>query len=240
VYVERLDDTITVDGPDGHHLERARRVRVGETVTASDGHGRWRIFTVTSARDGTVELAATSQLAHEAALSPRLTVAFSLTKGDKPELSVQKLTELGADQILVVQASRSVVRWDRGRGELAMDRLRRVAREAGVQSRRAWIPVVDGPVAPSELASHPGLVVAAGDGMLPHELAEPPGGEWLVTVGPEGGFDPDELAGFAAAPRLRLGPFVLRAETAAIAAAAALASRRTAPLMDDGVDRREW
>jgi 16S rRNA (uracil1498-N3)-methyltransferase len=229
VYVERLDDVVTVDGPDGHHLQRARRVRAGETVTASDGYGRWRVFTATSARDGVVELSATSDLAHEVPLSPRLTVAFSLTKGDKPELAVQKLTELGVDQIVVVHSTRAVVRWHDGRAELAMSRLRRVAREAAAQSRRARIPVVDGPVASSELASHPGLVVADVAGVPAHALPLPPEGEWLVAVGPEGGFDPAELAEFGGAPRLRLGRFVLRAETAAIAVAAALAGRRAVP-----------
>ncbi|MFI5053527.1 MAG: RsmE family RNA methyltransferase, partial [Acidimicrobiia bacterium] len=193
VYVDRLDDVVTIGGDDGHHLQRARRIRVGERVTASDGYGRWRVFTVTAAAGGVVELTASSSLAHEVPLTPRLTVAFSLTKGEKPELSVQKLTELGADRIIVVRAARSVVVWDEARGAAAMERLRRVARDAGVQSRRARVPVVDGPVAPSELLTHPGLVVAAPDGVPAHELDVPQAGEWLVAIGPEGGFDSSEL-----------------------------------------------
>jgi 16S rRNA (uracil1498-N3)-methyltransferase len=227
VYVDRLDDTVTVIGDDGHHLQRARRVRPGETVTAADGYGRWRVFTVADAAAGTVVLHATSALAHEPQLTPRLTVACSLTKGEKPEFAVQKLTELGVDRIVVVEAARSVVRWDDAKSATAMERLQRVAREAGAQSRRARIPVVDGPVAPIELLAHRGLVVAAAGGVPAHGLPEPPGGEWVVAVGPEGGFDDAELAAFGAAPRLAIGPFVLRAETAAIAAAAAVAGRRT-------------
>ncbi len=227
VYVERLDDTITVEGDDGHHLQRARRVRPGETVTAADGYGRWRVFTVVAAAAGTVVLEATTALAHEPRLEPSLTVACSLTKGEKPELVVQKLTELGVDRIVLVEAARSVVRWDDAKAAAAMDRLRRVAREAGAQSRRARIPVVDGPVAPVELLAHPGLVVAAGDGVPAHALPEAPGGSWVVAVGPEGGFDDAELRAFGPAPRLAVGPFVLRAETAAIAVAAALVGRRT-------------
>jgi 16S rRNA (uracil1498-N3)-methyltransferase len=226
VYVERLDDVLTVEGDDGHHLQRARRVRAGEVITASDGYGRWRVFTVTAAAGGAVELAATSALAHEVPLSPRLTVAFSLTKGEKPELAVQKLTELGVDRIVVVQAARSVVQWDEARAGVAMERLQRVAREAGAQSRRARVPIVDGPMVPAELRHQPGLVLASPDGLSAHQLALPDADEWVVAVGPEGGFDPAEVAGFAAAPRLRIGPFVLRAETAAIAAAAALTDFR--------------
>jgi 16S rRNA (uracil1498-N3)-methyltransferase len=227
VYVDRLDDTVTVTGDDGHHLQRSRRVRPGEIVTAADGYGRWRVFTVAEAATGTVVLHATSALAHEPGLTPRLSVACSLTKGEKPELVVQKLTELGVDRIMVVDAARSVVRWDDAKVGPAMERLQRVAREAGAQSRRARIPVVDGPVSPVELLAHRGLVVAAADGVPAHELPEPMGGEWVVAVGPEGGFDETELAAFGDVPRLAIGPFVLRAETAAIAAGAALASRRT-------------
>ncbi len=227
VYVDRLDDRITVDGDDGHHLQRARRVRAGETITAADGYGRWRVFTVATSERGRVELQATSPLAHEPPLLPRLTVACSLTKGEKPELVVQKLTELGADRVLLVEAARSVVRWDDAKAAAAVDRLQRVAREAGAQARRARVPVVDGPVPVAELVDLPGLVVAAVDGGDVAALPRPGAGEWVVAIGPEGGFAPDELAAMAPAPRLALGPFVLRAETAAIAACASLNSRRT-------------
>jgi 16S rRNA (uracil1498-N3)-methyltransferase len=227
VFAERLDDRITLTGDDGHHLQRARRVRPGETVTVGDGHGRWRAYSVVQSAHGEVELEALTLLGHEPLLAPRLTVACSLTKGQKPELAVQKLTELGVDRIMLVEAARSVVHWDDDKVPVAFARLARVAREAAMQSRRARVPVVDGPVAPAELAQFPGLVVAAPDGVAADQLPAPGDGEWVVAVGPEGGFDDDELRAFGAAPRLAVGPFVLRAETAAIAAGAALAGRRT-------------
>jgi 16S rRNA (uracil1498-N3)-methyltransferase len=238
VFADRLDDRITVDGDDGHHLQRARRVRPGEKVTVADGYGRWRAYAVAHSAAGVVDLDAVTLLAHEPPLVPRLTVACSLTKGQKPELAVQKLSELGVDRIVLVEAARSVVHWDDDKVAAACARLERVAREAAMQSRRARIPVVDGPVAPAELAALPGLVVAAPDGVGPERLPRPPAGEWIVAVGPEGGFDDAELDAFGAAPRLAVGPFVLRAETAAIAAAAALAGRRTVSFRMH--DRREW
>jgi 16S rRNA (uracil1498-N3)-methyltransferase len=240
VYVDRLDDRITVDGDDGHHLQRSRRVRAGETITAADGYGRWRVFTVAISERGRVELQAVSPLAHEPPLLPRLTVACSLTKGEKPELVVQKLTELGADRVLLVEAARSVVRWDDAKAAAAVDRLQRVAREAGAQSRRARVPVVDGPIRVAELAELPGLVVAAVDGGDAAALPAPREGEWVVAIGPEGGFAPDELTALGPAPRLAVGPFVLRAETAAIAACAALHARRTFSTFPVISDRREW
>ena len=226
-YLERLDDRVVIDGDDGHHLVRVRRVQPGEVVTAADGYGRWRAYDVVGVERGAVDLRATSDLRHEPPLAPRLTVACALTKGERPELVVQKLTELGADTILLVVAARSVVRWDDAREAKAMERLHRIAREAGAQCRRSRLPVIDGPVPLAELIGRPGLVVADREGIPPDELLRPAGGEWVVAVGPEGGFEPDELTQFGDAPRLALGAFVLRAETAAIAAASALAWRRS-------------
>jgi 16S rRNA (uracil1498-N3)-methyltransferase len=227
VYVERLDDAISVDGDDGHHLARVRRLRAGEIVTAADGYGRWRPYTVAGVDSGVVALHATADFAHEAHLVPTLTIAFALTKGERPELAVQKLTELGADEIVLVRSARSIVRWDSDREDHAIERFRRVAREAGAQCRRARLPLIDGPVPVAELVGRPGLVLADHDGVGPDELPEPPGGTWVVAIGPEGGFDETELAAFAGVPRLAIGSFVLRAETAAIASAAALAFRRS-------------
>jgi 16S rRNA (uracil1498-N3)-methyltransferase len=227
VFVERLDDDVRVEGEDGHHLARVRRVRAGEVITAADGFGRWRVYTVHSTVKGHgVALHAASDIAREVPLHPRLTVACALTKGERPELVVQKLTELGTDAVHLVRAARSVVRWDASREAGALDRLRRVAREAAAQCRRARIPVIDGPIATEELRAAPGLVVADRAGMPAGEV--PMGEAWTVAVGPEGGWDEAERRGFGAAPRLALGRFVLRAETAAIAAAAALAERRVA------------
>jgi 16S rRNA (uracil1498-N3)-methyltransferase len=155
-------------------------------------------------------------------------VAFALTKGDKPELVVQKLTELGVDRILPVVAERSVARPDAARAAAALERWRRIAREAARQCRRATLPVVE-PLAPlADLAGHPGLVVAERGGSAADGLGAPVDGEILVIVGPEGGLTDGEVDALAPWARLDLGPHILRAETAALAAAALLAARRSA------------
>ncbi|MFI5046224.1 MAG: RsmE family RNA methyltransferase [Acidimicrobiia bacterium] len=234
VYVDRLDDDAVVEDDDAHHLRRVLRVRDGEVVTAADGHGRWRAYRVMSVDAPAISLHATTELAHEPRLVPELTVACALTKGERPELVVQKLTELGVDGVTLVRAARSVVQWDDARAARALTRLVRIAREAGAQCRRARLPLLDGPVSVEELARCPGLVVADRVGLSPAALPVLGDGTWTVAVGPEGGFDDDELATLAGAPRLTLGPHVLRAETAAIAAAAALVDRRAV-----GTDRSE-
>jgi 16S rRNA (uracil1498-N3)-methyltransferase len=237
-YLDRLDDTYVVDGDDAHHLLRVRRVRAGEVITGADGHGRWRVYEVAAATEGRLELRAASALVHEPRLEPGLSVACALTKGERPELVVQKLTELGVDAVILVRAARSVVRWDDRRESAAMGRLRRVAREAGAQCRRARLPIVDGLVGVDELVGRPGLLLADVGGAPADRLPSPPAGAWLVAVGPEGGFAPDELDAFGAVPRLAVGPHVLRAETAAIAAAAALAGGRVVGARRD--EREEW
>ena len=166
----------------------------------------------------------------EPPLLPRLTVACSLTKGEKPELVVQKLTELGVDRILLVEAARSVVRWDDDARPRPCATVCGGWRAKPVRSRAGpGVPVVDGPgrrrragVDGRDWCSRPV------DGVAPSDAGRRPraGSGWSRS-GPEGGFDPDELAAFDHAPRLAVGPFVLRAETAAIAVAAALAGHRS-------------
>ena len=160
---------------------------------------------------------------------PRVTVAFAVVKGERPEWAVQKLTEIGVDRIVALQSARSVVRWPLGSAGAQLDRLRRVAREAAVQSRRAWLPVVEA-VAPFEaVATEPGAALAHPGGGPP-SLDRP-----TVLVGPEGGWDQAELAW--GPPLVRLGPSVLRTETAAVVAGALLCALRVGivgPMADSG------
>ena len=204
---------------DLRHLERVLRLRPGEPVTASDGQGSWRRFA----------WGAGGRLAPEAAVvvedrpSPALTVAFALTKGERPEWVVQKLTEAGIDRIVPFVAERSVVRWDAERAARNVERLRVVAREAAMQSRRAWLPEVAGVASFAEAASLPGAALAEAGGEGP-SLERP-----TVLVGHEGGWAEEELAAADAAglPRVGLGPTVLRAETAALAVGVLLCALRS-------------
>lgn len=149
--------------------------------------------------------------------TPELTVAFALVKGHKPELVVQKLTELGMDRIVAFEAARSVVRWSADKATTNRDRWQRVAREAAMQSRRLWVPTVEPISSFVEVASRPGACRAqVGGGRL--ELGQ------LVMVGPEGGWDSAELD--VDIPDVSLGDGVLRAETAAIAVGTLLSALR--------------
>ncbi|MEW6472939.1 MAG: RsmE family RNA methyltransferase [Actinomycetota bacterium] len=222
-----LSDAFEVGGEDGHHLARVLRLRPGEAVTVADGAGAWRPYRVAAVQPtGAVRLEATAGSDREPVRSPRLALAFALTKGDKPDLVVQKLTELGVDRIVPVVAERSVSRPHGDRAAAVVQRWRRIAREAARQCRRATLPVIE-PVAPlDELAGHPGLVVAERGGTPAGELETPPAGELLVVIGPEGGLTDEEVKHLGPWARLDLGPHILRAETAALAAAAVLTPAR--------------
>lgn len=159
--------------------------------------------------------------------APAVTVAFAPTKGERPEWVVQKLTEVGVDRIVPLVTARSIVRWEGERAARSVARLRRVAREAAAQSRRLWLPEV------GDVCRLGDLAVSVG---APVSLAEPGGGapslaRPAVAVGPEGGWEEAERRTFDRP--VGLGPTVLRAETAALVAGAALCglrARMVAPL----------
>ena len=199
-----------------HHLRRVRRLRPGDPVLAADGAGGWRPCRLA---DG-AELVADGPVRVRPAPTPPVTVGFALVKGERPELVVQKLTEVGVDRIVPFRAARSVVRWDERRAEAHHARLVRVAREAVTQCRRLWVPDV------APVATFDELVAgAAGVALTDPGGGRLAGGLSTLLVGPEGGWSPEERA--SGAVLVRLGAHVMRAETAAIVAGAALVASRS-------------
>jgi 16S rRNA (uracil1498-N3)-methyltransferase len=236
VLAAELGEHVVVDGADGHHLERVRRLRTGERVTVADGAGRWRCYSVTAAARGRLDLVAEGAVRAEPRLAPGLGVAFALSKGAKPEQIVAGLTELGVDRIVPFRSARSVVRWDHDRVAAATERWRRVAREAAMQCRRSRLPLVAEPVALADLPADAVVVLGDPAGRPAAEIPLPAGGEWLAVVGAEGGLDDDERAVLVARPGtevVAVGPHILRAETAALALGAALATRRVTTQRDE-------
>jgi 16S rRNA (uracil1498-N3)-methyltransferase len=174
-------------------------------------------MTATLSKDAS--LTATSEICRVDAPRWPLVVAFAPVKGEKPEVIVQKLTEIGIDEIIPLTPTRfSVVKWDSARAEKLLERLQRVAREAAMQSRRVWLPKVCG-VTP--LAS----VLAQYSASLAEPGGKPvDGNDRCVVIGPEGGFAPEELE--QCTKRVSLGESILRAETAAIVAGALMSRCR--------------
>lgn len=156
-------------------------------------------------------------------------VVQALAKGDRGELAVELLTEVGVDVIIPWAADRSVVRWEAERGRKALARWRSTAAEAAKQARRIWWPEVTALATTADVAAR--LAMAALPLVL-HEEATvalasvdvPPTGELVLVVGPEGGIGAEEMAALAA-PCYRLGDTVLRTSTAGLAASAVLLAR---------------
>ena len=212
VFVDSLH-TPTLNSDDQHHLARVLRLRAGESVSVSDGQGRWRSCRFVSAD----VLEPDTEIETVDRAAPEITIGFALPKGDRPEWIVQKLTEIGVDNVIVLHAERSVVRWEPDRAERNIAKLVKVAREASMQSRRVWLPTVSGPLRADQVI---GETVS---------LAEPDGdaltlAATTVLIGPEGGWTPNELG--LTASHVSLGTSILRVETAALVAAAHLSALR--------------
>lgn len=222
---------VLVTGDEAHHAVVVRRLRVGERVALTDGRGLRAegVVTAASKRELAVAVESVETLPRP---SPSVTVVQALPKGDRGELAVEVLTEVGVDVVVPWAASRSVAVWRGERADRSLARWRATAREAAKQSRRAWWPDVAPLAATADLAA---LVAEADLAVVLHEAAAATlasldvstAGRLLVVVGPEGGLTDDELTLLAGAGAhgVRLGAEVLRTSTAGVAAVAALLAR---------------
>lgn len=213
-----------VTGDDHHYLFRVRRLAVGAKVTVFDGAGAEADAEVVAIEAERAALAI-GAARREPAPALHVTVVQALIKGDRMDWCVQKLVEVGADRIVAVATDRAVVRLDAERAASRQARLATIAREAAKQSRRAAIPAVDVLGFDQALAIVADLRLVCLPGGRPlRELWARPATSALLLVGPEGGLSQAEVeralaAGFEA---VSLGSTVLRAETAGVAAVAAL------------------
>jgi 16S rRNA (uracil1498-N3)-methyltransferase len=227
---ERIDGPrVTFDRAETRHLARVLRLGPGDVVLATDGRGHEytvRIETVGTAATGTVLGAAALRTESPVAV----TVVQGVPKGDKMEAIVRAATELGATRIIPALAARTVISLSAARWPERAERWQRVAREAAKQCGRALIPEVTEPLEWSRAlgeAAASALRICLWEGER-HPLGELLGAEGGVpldvalAVGPEGGLSEGEVAtareqGWAVAG---LGPRILRAETASLAALA--------------------
>lgn len=226
-----VGDEVVVDGDEAHHAVAVRRLRVGERVVLTDGHGVAATGSVASTGKR-VFAVGVEEVAFSEPPSPSVTVVQALPKGERGELAVEVLTEIGAARIVPWAASRSVAVWKGERAEKSLAKWRATAREAAKQARRSWFPEVTQLATTAEVVA---LIGAAATAVVLHEegtarlgdIATPETGELMLVVGPEGGLADEEIAAFdaAGAVTVRLGTEVLRTSTAGLAAVSALLAR---------------
>jgi len=215
------------------HLLRVLRLGVGDACVLFNGDGCDHDARIVAAgkRDATVEIVATRAIGNESPL--RIVLLQALARGEKMDWIVQKATELGVAGIAPVLSERGEVKLDGERADKRVAHWRSVAISACEQSGRARIPQIDAPqplsralaqLSPATrrlvLDPEAGASAASLDLGAESELV-------VIAIGPEGGWSPGDLAllrgaGFTG---LRLGPRVLRTETAGLAAIAALQAR---------------
>ena len=226
-----VGEVVAVEGDEAHHAVAVRRLRVGEQVVLTDGLGGSVQGPVASTGKRIFEVSVES-VDRVAPASPEVVVVQAIPKGDRGELAVEVLTEVGVARIVPWAAARSVAVWKSERAAKSLARWRATAREAAKQARRSWFPEVCEPAATPEVAA----VLAGADlAVVLHEEATtslgavpvPPEGRIVVVVGPEGGLTGEEVDAFVAAGAVsvRLGAEVLRTSTAGVAAVAAILSR---------------
>lgn len=220
----------TLTGPDGHHAADVQRLRTGEELVLGDGRGGVMKAEVRGVHRGSVDLVL-GERTFQPAYDPRLVVVQGIPKGDRGELAVQAMTEVGVDEIIPWAAARSVARWRGDRGVRSRDKWVSTAREAAKQARRAWLPVIGGD--PDSTTTQVAGRIRGATAFVLHEeatdrltTAELPGsGDIVLIIGPEGGVADTELAAFERARPVRLGNEILRTSTAGVAALALLAAR---------------
>ena len=223
-----VGEVIELTGDEGRHAVSVKRTGIGEQIELVDGHGIRAVITVTGVSGKDRLVGVVDCVANEPAPRPTVTVIQALPKAARSELTVDLLTQAGADVIVPWQAGRSVANWGK-KQDKGLAKWRAAARAAAKQSRRSRIPEIT-PVA--DQAAVAALIQAAPLALMLHEdatgkITDQPVAQAdsvVLIIGPEGGISPAELDAFttAGAHPVRLGPEVLRTASAGMVALAAL------------------
>jgi len=226
-------ERLVLRGQEGRHASAARRLAVGEQAYLTDGAGTVAQCVVTGTRSGELELSVLDVTA-EPRPDPSLTLVQAIPKGDRGELAVELLTEVGADVIVPWAADRCVAQWRGERAAKALARWQSTSVQAAKQSRRAWFPQIPPQADLAAVVSRVSTAAVAVvlDPAAPARLADlkvPAAGEIVLIVGPEGGIAPVEQEALVAAGAMgaHLGPTVLRASSAGVVAASVVLARTT-------------
>ena len=224
---------IVITGPDVNHIRNVLRMRAGEELLAADGQGSEYRCILRELQDSEIRAEICRKLSGSAELPSRITLFQGLPKSDKMDLIIQKCVELGVFRIVPVTTKRTVVKLDAKKEESRRKRWMAVSESAAKQSGRGIIPEISGVQSFREAVEEAGELDVC---LIPYEKAEnmartreilsgiPAGASIGVFIGPEGGFEEEEVreAMEAGARPITLGRRILRTETAGMAVLAML------------------
>jgi 16S rRNA (uracil1498-N3)-methyltransferase len=226
-----LGTRVALGGPEGRHASVVRRIGIGEMIMIADGLGSGVRGPVVAVDKSGLVVEVTEQL-QTPVRARRFVAVQALAKGDRSELAIEMLTELGIDEIVPWSAARSIVRWTGDRAEKSLSRWRSTVREAAKQSRRLTVPTVTEARTTKQLATR---ITEAAIALVLHEDATeslvdvelPTAGTVMIIIGPEGGITAEELDALlaAGAHAVSISDGVLRTSTAGVVALAGLLLR---------------
>ena len=224
---------IVITGPDVNHIRNVLRMRAGEELLAADGQGSEYRCILRELQDSEIRAEICRKFSGSAELPSRITLFQGLPKSDKMDFIIQKCVELGVFRIVPVTTKRTVVKLDAKKEESRRKRWTAVSESAAKQSGRGIIPEISGVQSFREAVEEAGELDVC---LIPYEKAEdmartreilsgiPAGASIGVFIGPEGGFEEEEVreAMEAGARPITLGRRILRTETAGMAVLAML------------------
>ncbi len=228
-FADNIGDTHLITGEDAVHITKSLRMSVGEVLTLCDRRRHehlCRIERITA--EGVLVRTVTEQECQNEP-SIEVTLFAALTKGDKMEAVIQKSVELGVTRIVPTLTDRCVSRPDAKAAAKKQQRYQKIASQAAMQSRRAIIPEVTEMIELKQasrllISCETAIVFYEGGGRPIRELVHPDSKSLAIFTGPEGGFEEREITLLqeAGAHTATLGKRILRAETAPLAALAAI------------------
>ena len=230
------DKLIRITGDDVHHITRVMRYNIGDKIICNSEYGKAALCQISQVTSDEIQATIETWLDENAELPINVTIAQGIPKGDKFDLVLQKGTELGAYAFIPFQAKRSIAIWDQKKAEKKQKRFEKIIKEASEQSHRNIVPHMKKPMSIEMLIEesknyHVKLFAYEEEARVsnPNTFGNivnrfEPGQNILVCIGPEGGFSEKEVNILKENDFLpvRLGPRILRTETAALYALASI------------------
>lgn len=234
-----LDDrTLYIDGEDVKHISKVLRYGQGDEIEVCDSNGHEYICRIESIDKTRIDLSIVDEVDINRESRIRVSLYQGVPKSTKMEIILQKLTEAGVDEIVLVNTKRSVVNIKGDKADKKFDRWERIIYEAAKQSKRGLIPKLRGilsfkealedmgkndiNICPYEVEKSLGIKKALQTGQVKKILENNDEVRVGIFIGPEGGFaeEENEMVKAAGIASVTMGPRIFRTETASIVATA--------------------